>query len=97
MTSHSSSPALTCQLGRYLAAITISLPHPRPPRHPFPGKLSEGAESTVFRGTWRGQAVAVKKARISASVDLDRFKGELAILARLQHPAVVPLLGGKAS
>ncbi|KAG2437968.1 hypothetical protein HXX76_005583 [Chlamydomonas incerta] len=59
------------------------------------GKISEGAESTVFRGTWRGQAVAVKKARISASADLDRFKTELAILARLQHPAVVPLLGAR--
>ncbi|KAG2450587.1 hypothetical protein HYH02_004427 [Chlamydomonas schloesseri] len=58
-------------------------------------KLSEGAESTVFRGSWRGQAVAVKKARIAASADLDRFKAELAILARLRHPAVVPLLGAR--
>ncbi len=47
----------------------------------------------MFRGSWHGQAVAVKKARIAASADLDRFKAELAILARLRHPAVVPLLG----
>jgi serine/threonine protein kinase len=61
--------------------------------HGHTGKLSEGAESTVFQGSWRGQAVAVKKARIATSNDLDRFKAELVILASLSHPAIVPLLG----
>ncbi|KAG2493753.1 hypothetical protein HYH03_007975 [Edaphochlamys debaryana] len=60
------------------------------------GKLSQGAESTVFRGTWRGQPVAVKKARIATSADLDRFRRELAILHRIHHPSVIPLLGARA-
>ncbi|KXZ48955.1 hypothetical protein GPECTOR_24g245 [Gonium pectorale] len=59
-------------------------------------KLSAGTESTVFRGKWRGQDVAVKKLRIATSADLDRFRSELAILASLSHPAVVPLLGARS-
>ncbi|GLI68583.1 hypothetical protein VaNZ11_013053 [Volvox africanus] len=60
------------------------------------GKLSEGAESTVFRGHWNGQEVAVKKVRIAVSADLDRFRGELDLLSSLHHPAVVPLIGARA-
>ncbi|GFR48621.1 hypothetical protein Agub_g10535, partial [Astrephomene gubernaculifera] len=61
------------------------------------GKLSEGSESTVYRGTWRGRQVAVKKVRISTSADLDRFRCEVALLAELGgHPAVLPLLAARA-
>ncbi|PNH05269.1 Protein kinase and PP2C-like domain-containing protein [Tetrabaena socialis] len=59
-------------------------------------KLCEGAESIVYRGTWAGHPVAIKKFRITSSADLDRFKSELTILSSLNHPAVVPLLGARA-
>lgn len=56
-------------------------------------QLSEGAESVVYEGVFRGQPVAVKKLRLSTSADLDRFRSELKLLAQLNHPNVVTLVG----
>jgi hypothetical protein len=37
--------------------------------------------------------VAVKRARISTSRDLDSFRTEVMLLARLAHPSIVTLIG----
>ena len=55
--------------------------------------LSKGAESVVYRGSMDGQEVAIKKMRIGTSADLNRFRRELQMLAKLDHPNVVKLLG----
>lgn len=47
----------------------------------------------VYEGVFRGQPVAVKKLRLSTSADLDRFRSELKLLAQLNHPNVVTLVG----
>ena len=60
-------------------------------------KLTSGQQSTVSRGTWKGQPVAVKKARITTSNDLERFRSEIRLLATLgQHANIVPLLAARA-
>ena len=55
-----------------------------------------GADSVVHRARQRdrgGRIVAVKRLRVGATPDaLDRLRGEAEVLARLAHPAIVPLL-----
>lgn len=41
------------------------------------------------------QDVAIKKFRIATSADLERYRSELLILSRLNHPNVVKLVGAK--
>lgn len=90
---------MSCGVGGSTALRhSLSLLRPLHPAPLFPApcaaKISEGAESSVFLGQWQGQAVAVKKARMSTSADLDRFRSELAMLAGVRdHPGIVRLLG----
>uniref|UniRef100_A0A061SFA0 Protein kinase and pp2c-like domain-containing n=1 Tax=Tetraselmis sp. GSL018 TaxID=582737 RepID=A0A061SFA0_9CHLO len=58
-------------------------------------KLSEGAESVVYSAVFNGQNVAAKRYKIRTSADLERFRKELDILKKLEHPNVVSLLGAK--
>lgn len=59
-------------------------------------KISHGAQSTLFNGLYQAQAVAVKKAKISKSADLDNFKLEIIIMAELRHVKnVVGLLAAR--
>ena len=59
-------------------------------------KISHGAQSTVSNGLYQGQAVAVKKAKVSRSADLDNFKLEIIIMAELRHVKnVVGLLAAR--
>ena len=60
------------------------------------GKLYQGEQATVFRGIWHGQTVAVKKARIGTSADMERFKNEVKLLAMHgSHSNIVPLLAAR--
>ncbi|MEW5300300.1 MAG: hypothetical protein WDW36_003240 [Sanguina aurantia] len=59
-------------------------------------KISEGAESVVYLGRWGGQEVAIKKARIGTSADLERFRSELQLMAGFSHPNVLPLLAARS-
>lgn len=59
-------------------------------------KIAEGAESTVYAGRFMDQDVAIKKYKISTSDDLVRYKRELAIMATLDHPNIIRLLGARA-
>lgn len=57
------------------------------------GQISHGTQSTVFNGLYSDQSVAVKKAKISKSSDLENFKLEVIIMAELRHVTnVVSLL-----
>lgn len=58
-------------------------------------EISQGAESRVFRGVHEMSSVAVKKPVIRNTMDLDRFRQEMKILAALDHDNVVPLLGAR--
>jgi hypothetical protein len=58
--------------------------------------IKSGAEGSVFRGSWRGQEVAVKRFKIQTSDDLVRYRRELQVLAIAQHPNIARLLGERA-
>lgn len=69
--------------------------------------ISEGAQATVLAalyvppaedggaGTGPPVPVAVKRPRIRESADLERFREEVALLAQLQHPGLVRLIGAR--
>ncbi|MEX2177377.1 MAG: protein kinase [Gemmatimonadaceae bacterium] len=64
-------------------------------------ELGGGGMSRVFVATQRelGRQVVVKvlPPDMAAAVSIDRFKREIMLAARLQHPHIVPLLGAGAS
>ena len=72
------------------AAIPLALP--KEDLSPLDDQLSSGGQSTVYRAAWRGQQVAVKKAKISAAQDLSSLKLELLMMAGMHHSGVLPLL-----
>ncbi len=60
-------------------------------------RLYQGQQGTVSSGRWRGQEVAVKKARIGTSADMERFRMEIRLLQLAgRHENVVPLLAARA-
>eukprot|EP00955_Chlamydomonas_euryale_P067801 359937-Chlamydomonas_euryale.AAC.27 len=64
--------------------------------HLSPEPISQGVESTVYSGVFRGVDVAVKRLKLSTAADLDRFRSELILLSQICHENVVSLLGAKA-
>ncbi|KAL3150178.1 hypothetical protein ABBQ32_000038 [Trebouxia sp. C0010 RCD-2024] len=59
-------------------------------------ELSQGTQSTVFEGKYQNQHVAIKKAKIGKSADLDSFKLEVAIMFKLRHvSSVVSLIAAR--
>lgn len=60
------------------------------------GALARGAESTVLCATFRGRDAVFKRAAIRDAAALVRFRAELAVLARLRHAHVAPLLAARA-
>jgi len=59
--------------------------------------LGEGSFGTVYHAVYRGnETVAVKTMRVGkiSSVELEKFKSEIIIMAPLQHPYLVRLYGG---
>ncbi|CAN0183901.1 unnamed protein product, partial [Ectocarpus sp. 12 AP-2014] len=62
--------------------------------------VGSGAAGTVWRGSWRGAAVAVKvirrpfhRAMELAGGDLETFKREAYLMTRLRHPNIVLIMG----
>ena len=87
-------PVLSCcvqaaKVGRQ-AAIPLALP--KGDLSPLDDQLSSGGQSTVYRAAWRGQQVAVKKAKITTAQDLSNLKLELLMMAEMHHSGVLPLL-----
>ncbi|CAK8985722.1 unnamed protein product [Durusdinium trenchii] len=54
-------------------------------------QLGAGGSAQVFRGSWKGQEVAVK--RITGVAHLEAMKKEVDALRRLRHPRLVRFLG----
>eukprot|EP00933_Yihiella_yeosuensis_P040904 TRINITY_DN35315_c0_g1_i1.p1 TRINITY_DN35315_c0_g1~~TRINITY_DN35315_c0_g1_i1.p1 ORF type:complete len:1075 (-),score=210.90 TRINITY_DN35315_c0_g1_i1:93-2954(-) len=63
----------------------------RPEQLTFGPQLGSGGSATVFRGSWNGQEVAIKK--ISGVAHLDEMKKEIDALRRLRHPRLVRFIG----
>lgn len=59
-------------------------------------ELGKGSESTIRAGTFCGSSVAIKKAIIRNTKDLERFRRELGMLASLRHEHIVPLRAARA-
>jgi len=63
----------------------------RPEQLTFGPQLGAGGSATVFRGSWNGQEVAIKK--ISGVAHLEEMKKEIDALRRLRHPRLVRFIG----
>ena len=59
-------------------------------------QLGEGSFGTVYHGTFRGSACAIKTVRATKVSDkmVKEFLGELTLMAPLRHPNLVGLVGG---
>ncbi len=59
-------------------------------------EISRGTQSVVYEGDYADQRVAIKKAKIGKSADLDSFKLEVAVMAKLRHvSSVVSLVAAR--
>ena len=56
-------------------------------------KLGEGGYGPVYKGSFDGQEIAIKRLSRSSRQGLAEFKNELIIVAKLQHTNLVQLLG----
>lgn len=63
----------------------------RPEQLIFGPLLGSGGSGQVFRGSWNGQEVAIKK--ISGAGHLEEMKKEINALRRLRHPRLVRFIG----
>lgn len=52
--------------------------------------VAQGGSSTVYRGTFAGRPVAVKKPKLATRVDMDRYHRELQLLRRASSPTSRP-------
>lgn len=59
-------------------------------------EVSRGSQSVVYEGQYADQRVAIKKAKIGRSADLDNFKLEVLVMAKLRHVrSVVSLVAAR--
>lgn len=63
----------------------------RPEQLQFGPQLGAGGSAQVYRGSWNGQEVAIKK--ISGVAHLEEMKKEIDALRRLRHPRLVRFIG----
>jgi serine/threonine protein kinase len=60
------------------------------------GRAGSGITAEVFRGTWRGTAVAVKQIKLGSKHNpkiVEAFKRELTVMVRCRHPNLVLFMG----
>jgi len=63
----------------------------------FQASLYQGQQGSVMSGRWRERGVAIKKARIGSSADMERFRMEVRLLLLAgNHGNVVTLLAARA-
>jgi tetratricopeptide (TPR) repeat protein/tRNA A-37 threonylcarbamoyl transferase component Bud32 len=63
----------------------------RPEQLTFGNPLGSGGSAQVFKGSWQGQEVAIKK--ISGVAHLEEMTKEINALRRLRHPRLVRFIG----
>lgn len=63
----------------------------RPEQLVFGPQLGAGGTAQVYRGSWNGQEVAIKK--ISGVAHIEEMKKEINALRRLRHPRLVRFIG----
>lgn len=63
----------------------------RPEQLVFGPQLGAGGSAQVYRGSWNGQEVAIKK--ISGVAHLEEMRKEINALRRLRHPRLVRFIG----
>jgi len=61
-------------------------------------QIGAGTYGVVYKGIWRGSAVAVKVIRPNVLIgmgeaEIENFKGEAYIMSRLRHPNIVLIMG----
>ncbi|KAK3239669.1 hypothetical protein CYMTET_50415 [Cymbomonas tetramitiformis] len=56
-------------------------------------RLAVGGFAEVFRGTWQGTTVAIKRLMETDSRVIERLKTEVRVLARLRHPNLLLFMG----
>jgi serine/threonine protein kinase len=67
-----------------------------PDEYRIEGKIGSGITAEVFRGTWRGTAVAIKQIKLGSKVNtkiVEAFKRELTVMVRCRHPNLVLFMG----
>ena len=60
------------------------------------GRVGSGITAEVFRGIWRGTAVAIKQIRLGTKLNpkiVEAFKRELTVMVRCRHPNLVLFMG----
>ena len=60
------------------------------------GKIGSGITAEVFRGVWRGTAVAIKQIKLGPKLNpkiVEAFKRELTVMVRCRHPNLVLFMG----
>lgn len=55
--------------------------------------MGQGMFGTSRMGTWRGGVVAVKSVRVAQESEATSFLREVASLAALRHPNILPFYG----
>lgn len=63
----------------------------RPQELVFGAQLGAGGSAQVYRGSWKGQDIAIKK--ISGVAHLEEMTKEINALRRLRHPRLVRFIG----
>ncbi|VDN44411.1 unnamed protein product [Gongylonema pulchrum] len=62
----------------------------------FQEAIGSGSFGKVYKGTYRGKTVAIKRYRAVAfgsKSEVDMFCREVSILSKLQHPNVITFVG----
>ena len=67
-----------------------------PEEYRVEAKIGSGITAEVFRGTWRGTAVAIKQIKLNGRMNpkvVEAFKRELTVMVRCRHPNLVLFMG----
>lgn len=57
-------------------------------------ELGKGSFGTVYKGLHRGRAAAIKEIALQSADDVQSFRQEAILMARLRHPNIVTFYGG---
>ena len=97
------TPPVTDSLKREIGVVTTTPVHNRPPSSlleverdelEMSDRICSGGFSTVYKGEWRGTAIAVKVLRCEVGDKAySSLETELSVLSTLRHPRILTLMG----